>query len=169
LNDGSDEEAASEGRTVKKIRLNLPMEDSEPITSNDVEIRLIHDSDTPTGSPVADARDAGSPQRALSVADLSHTHGLADRSSTQVKSHNLLLWSYFNVSSLPGKCGVQREARGKGELVEDRQIQCKLCNWKTTDSARATSTSNMKLHLNKHGIHGDGSGGNEVKMRQESV
>ncbi|KAK9482907.1 hypothetical protein V1527DRAFT_474869, partial [Lipomyces starkeyi] len=41
--------------------------------------------------------------------------------------------------------------RGKGP-VEDRQIQCNRCNWKTTDSSRATSTSNMIAHLAKHGI-----------------
>ncbi|KAK9387191.1 hypothetical protein V1515DRAFT_621714 [Lipomyces mesembrius] len=60
LNDGSDEEAASEDRTVKKTRLNLPLEDN-----------------TPTDSPVADGRDAGSPQeQALSVAELPDTSGL---------------------------------------------------------------------------------------------
>ncbi|KAK9385262.1 hypothetical protein V1515DRAFT_255258 [Lipomyces mesembrius] len=51
LNEGSDEEAASEDRTVKKTRLNLPLEDSEPTTSNDLAIQLIQDSDTPTDSP----------------------------------------------------------------------------------------------------------------------
>ncbi|KAK9481676.1 hypothetical protein V1527DRAFT_478913, partial [Lipomyces starkeyi] len=41
--------------------------------------------------------------------------------------------------------------RGKGP-VEDSQIQCNRCNWKTTDSSGATSTSNMIAHLAKHGI-----------------
>ncbi|KAK9492597.1 hypothetical protein V1508DRAFT_439754 [Lipomyces doorenjongii] len=92
--DGNDEEAALEGRNCEDS-VNLPLEDSEPITSNDLVIQLIQESDTLTCTPVADARDAGFPQKqALSVADLSDTYGLADRSSTpQVKSHNLLLWS----------------------------------------------------------------------------
>ncbi|KAK9366138.1 hypothetical protein V1509DRAFT_666531 [Lipomyces kononenkoae] len=48
-----------------------------------------------------------------------------------------------------------------------------MCNWKTTDSARATSTSNMILPLNRHGIQSAGSeddrGGDDGKMRQQSV
>ncbi|KAK9489894.1 hypothetical protein V1508DRAFT_361164, partial [Lipomyces doorenjongii] len=46
--------------------------------------------------------------------------------------------------------------RGKGPL-EDREIRCTRCNWRTTDSARATSTSNMRFHLTKHGIFSNGS------------
>ncbi|KAK9348636.1 hypothetical protein V1522DRAFT_455843 [Lipomyces starkeyi] len=42
-------------------------------------------------------------------------------------------------------------SRGKGP-IEDREIRCTRCNWRTTDSARATSTSNMRFHLAKHGI-----------------
>ncbi|KAK9428602.1 hypothetical protein V1505DRAFT_290216, partial [Lipomyces doorenjongii] len=30
------------------------------------------------------------------------------------------------------------------------EIQCRLCSWTTTDSARASSTTNMRSHLNKH-------------------
>ncbi|KAK9341881.1 hypothetical protein V1522DRAFT_417889, partial [Lipomyces starkeyi] len=48
-----------------------------------------------------------------------------------------------------------------------------MCNWKTTDSARATSASNMKLHLNRHGVPsaggGDDRGGDDGRMRQQSV
>jgi hypothetical protein len=53
------------------------------------------------------------------------------------------------VSPLPGKLWWPK--RGKGP-VEDREIRCVRCSWKTTDPARAISTSNMKLHLSKHGI-----------------
>ncbi|KAK9427040.1 hypothetical protein V1505DRAFT_318236 [Lipomyces doorenjongii] len=53
---------------------------------------------------------------------------------------NTLLWSYFNVSPIPGKLWYPRRGKkGPG-----------LCSWKTTDSARASSTTNMRSHLNKH-------------------
>ncbi|ODQ71436.1 hypothetical protein LIPSTDRAFT_4679 [Lipomyces starkeyi NRRL Y-11557] len=47
-----------------------------------------------------------------------------------------------------------------------------MCAWKTTDSARATSTSNMKLHLGNHGIPlngGDGHGRDEGGTKQQSL
>ncbi|KAK9342740.1 hypothetical protein V1522DRAFT_415197, partial [Lipomyces starkeyi] len=81
-----------------------------------------------------------------------------------LKSHqnplaqNLSLWSPFSISYLSGKLW---------------KIRCTMCNWKMTDdSARATSTRNMKLHLNRHGIPSDGGddhGGDEGRMRQQSV
>ncbi|KAK9319307.1 hypothetical protein V1517DRAFT_349205 [Lipomyces orientalis] len=121
LNDGSDEEAGPEDRTVKKTRLNPPLEGSEPLTSNDLAIQLIQDSDTP-----ADARSGDSAQeQVLSIVEISETSRLSDRSSTpQVRSHNPSLWSYFNVSSLPGKLWYPK--RGKKEPVEDREIQYKV-------------------------------------------
>jgi hAT family C-terminal dimerisation region len=65
------------------------------------------------------------------------------------KPQNQSLWERFDVTPLPGK--FWQPKRGKGP-VEDREIQCKLCKWKTTDSARATSTTNMIRHLAQHKI-----------------
>jgi hypothetical protein len=70
-------------------------------------------------------------------------------SKSRIKPLNQWLWNQFRVSPLPGKQWRSRRSR---QLLEDREIQCIHCGWKTTDSARATSTSNMKTHLAKHNI-----------------
>ncbi|KAK9241872.1 hypothetical protein V1506DRAFT_446970, partial [Lipomyces tetrasporus] len=80
------------------------------------------------------------------------------------------LWSHFSINYLPGKLWYPK--RGKKGPIGDREIRCTMCNWKTTDSARATSTSNMKLHLNRHGIpsgSGDDPGVEEGRRKQQSV
>ncbi|KAK9235881.1 hypothetical protein V1525DRAFT_321522, partial [Lipomyces kononenkoae] len=60
---------------------------------------------------------------------------------------NNLLWSYFDVSPIPGKLWYPK--RGEKQPLADNVIQCKFCSWKTTGSARASSTTNMRSHVNK--------------------
>ncbi|ODQ69031.1 hypothetical protein LIPSTDRAFT_76528 [Lipomyces starkeyi NRRL Y-11557] len=94
-------------------------------------------------------------QRQSSPADSSQQpeltdDGRVDRSSvssesesSRKKPQNQSLWAQFDILELPGKlCS---------------EIRCTRCNWRTTDSARATSTSNMRFHLTKHGISSSGS------------
>lgn len=56
----------------------------------------------------------------------------------------------------------------KGQRANRRsEIRCKRCNWKTTDSARATSDSNMMFRLSKHGlerIHQRSSGKEYIRL-----
>ncbi|KAK9489889.1 hypothetical protein V1508DRAFT_458196 [Lipomyces doorenjongii] len=167
LNDGSDEEAGPEDRITKKSRLNLPIEGSEPITHNDSASQW-----TPSYATSADSTSADCSQEQISsVKELPESSRVSDQSSTPpTKSQNLSLWSHFSINSLPGKLWYPK--RGKKGPIEDREIRCTMCNWKTTDSARATSTSNMKLHLNRHGISSSGGhhpGVEERRMRQQSV
>ncbi|KAK9346079.1 hypothetical protein V1522DRAFT_339973, partial [Lipomyces starkeyi] len=161
LNDGGDNEAEPEDRISKKSRLIIPIDSSEPITPDDSASQLTQDGDTPAESPQ---------EHALSVDELLDTSRLSDLSSNPAKSQNLSLWSHFDISSVPGKLWYPK--RGKKGPIEDREIRCKMCNWKTMDSARATSTSNMNLHLKKHDMlqgNGDGLGGHRESMRQQSV
>ncbi|KAK9257924.1 hypothetical protein V1519DRAFT_369265, partial [Lipomyces tetrasporus] len=78
----------------------------------------------------------------------------SESESSRKKPQNQSLWVQFDVSALPGKLWWPKRGRGP---IEDREIRCRRCNWKTTDSARATSTSNMRFHLTKHGISITGS------------
>ncbi|KAK9335128.1 hypothetical protein LIPSTDRAFT_331818 [Lipomyces starkeyi NRRL Y-11557] len=78
-----------------------------------------------------------------------YTSSLCESEPSGKRTQNQVLWAQFTVSLHPGKMWWPK--RGKGP-VEDRQIQCNLYNWKTTNSSRATSTSNMIAHLAKHGI-----------------
>jgi hypothetical protein len=53
---------------------------------------------------------------------------------------------------LPGKLWQPKRAK---KSIEDQEICCIHYSWKTTDSARATSTTNMKTHLFKYGLSQD--------------
>jgi hypothetical protein len=167
LNDGSDEEAGPEDRIVKKLRLNLSTEGVEPLTANNSASQWISISPAPTDSQTSDTCH----EETSSVEELPESSGVSGESSAHLdKNQNLSLWSNFSVSELPGKLWYPK--RGKKGPIVDREIRCKMCAWKTTDSARATSTSNMKLHLGKHGIPlngGDGHGRDEGEPKQQSL
>ncbi|KAN0085456.1 hypothetical protein V8E54_001923 [Elaphomyces granulatus] len=70
-------------------------------------------------------------------------------SPTRGRPQNDSLWAQLIVSPLPGKLWSRK---GSKRPAEDRKIQCERCNWQTSDSAKVTSTSNMKIHLAKHGV-----------------
>jgi hypothetical protein len=53
---------------------------------------------------------------------------------------------------LPGKLWQLKRIK---KQVENWEICCIHCTWKTTDSARATSTTNMQNHLIRHGLWRD--------------
>ncbi|KAK9342243.1 hypothetical protein V1522DRAFT_41511 [Lipomyces starkeyi] len=128
-------------------RLNLQLEAGEPIKCNDSASQWTPGSVTPADSTSAERHQ----EQTSSVEGLSESSRVSDQSSIPLaKSQNPSLWSHFSISYLPGKLLYPK--RGKRGPIEDREIRCTMCNWKTTDSARAMSTSNMKLHLNRHGI-----------------
>lgn len=140
LNGGSDEEADVEDRAIKKRRLDSPSDRSGSVgpeeSASQVDLHL------PTPS---DSFSQGNSTRSLS--DALRT----DRSVSQsgIKPQNQWLWRQFDIRPLPGKLWRPKRSR---RLLEDREIQCTRCSWKTTDSARATSTTNMKAHLAKHNV-----------------
>ena len=67
------------------------------------------------------------------------------------------LWDHFEVTEVDRPWIIKKTK--KRELV-DRDIQCayidsksgKQCSWKTSDSQRQTSSTNMQRHLEKHSI-----------------
>ncbi|KAJ5974771.1 hypothetical protein N7481_008478 [Penicillium waksmanii] len=59
------------------------------------------------------------------------------------------LWGHFDIE-LINRPWMTRAKKAK---AKDRLINCKECNWETSDSARSGSTKNMQLHLeNQHAI-----------------
>ncbi|KAK9335536.1 hypothetical protein V1521DRAFT_439554, partial [Lipomyces starkeyi] len=127
---GSDGKAAPEDRIVKRFRSNRA--GSVEITQDDSASQLTQRQSSP----------ADSSQQPELTAD-----GRVDRSSvssesesSRKKPQNQSLWAQFDILELPGKLWWPK--RGKGP-IEDREIRCTRCNWRTTDSARATSKSNM--------------------------
>ncbi|KAK9250545.1 hypothetical protein V1507DRAFT_377991, partial [Lipomyces tetrasporus] len=144
LNDGSDDEAAPEDRIVKRFRSNRA--GSVEITQDDSASQLTQRQSSPAdSSQQPELTDDGRVDRS-SVS--------SESESSRKKPQNQSLWAQFDILELPGKLWWPK--RGKGP-IEDREIRCTRCNWRTTDSARATSTSNMRFHLTKHGISSSGS------------
>ncbi|KAK9319643.1 hypothetical protein V1517DRAFT_240717, partial [Lipomyces orientalis] len=140
LNDGSDDEAAPEDRIAKRSRSDEELSTVEPIPLDDSVNHL---------SQVQDPLASASQHRESAEDGPSDTSSLCESEPSGKRTQNQVLWAQFTVSLLPGMMWWPK--RGKGP-VEDRQIQCNRCNWKTTDSSRSTSTSNMIAHLAKHGI-----------------
>jgi hypothetical protein len=163
LNDGSDEEGLLEDRIFKKPRLTAILHDTEPITPDDSASQLTQNRTPPSESPG---------ERALSLDGLSEISQFSKQSLNALsRTQNASLWAQFDVTPLPGKLWWPK--RGKRDPLEDRDIHCKRCSWKTTDSARATSTTNMKNHLGKHGLLQCNNDYDPAeaskKMRQQSV
>ncbi|CEL08111.1 hypothetical protein ASPCAL11264 [Aspergillus calidoustus] len=140
LNGGSDEEADVEDRAIKKPRLNPPSDRSESVGPEESASQVYLNLPTPSES-----HQQGNSTRSLSEALQSYK----SVSKSGIKPQNQWLWSQFDVKPLPGKLWRPKRSR---RLLEDREIQCTQCGWKTTDSARATSTTNMKAHLAKHNL-----------------
>ncbi|KAK9326584.1 hypothetical protein V1520DRAFT_351044 [Lipomyces starkeyi] len=146
LNVGSDREAPPEDRVVKRFRSNRGSDGVELITPGYSASQLNQRQSSPAdSSQQSEVNDDGQ----VDTSSVS-----SESESSRKKPQNQSLWTQFDVSALPGKLWWPK--RGKGP-IEDRQIRCRRCNWKTTDSARATSTSNMRFHLTKHGISLSGS------------
>jgi hypothetical protein len=138
LNDGSDEEAPSEHRVIKKPRLIPPPASSELIGPEDSASQLM--PNLPTPDSYSELLTTGS----------SETNQFSNPPpQSRIKQQNQWLWKQFHISPLHGKQWQPKRSR---KILEDREIRCIRCDWKTTDSARATSTTNMKAHLVKHGI-----------------
>lgn len=140
MNGGSDEEADVEGRAIKKPRLNPLSDRSESVGPEESASQVYLNLPTP-----AESLPRGNSTRNLSEA----LQSSKSVSKSGIRPQNQWLWSQFDVKSLPGKLWRPKRSR---RLLEDREIQCIQCGWKTTDSARATSTTNMKAHLAKHNI-----------------
>ncbi|KAJ5348632.1 uncharacterized protein N7506_001885 [Penicillium brevicompactum] len=139
LNDGSDDEAPTEDRIFKRPRLEGLTGTLEPITPDDSASQL----DQARSSPVESLQQTEFP--VCGSSEISQRSTL----STRGRPQNDSLWAQFIMSPLPGKFWSRK---GSKRPAEDRKIQCRRCNWQTSDSARATSTSNMKNHIAKHEI-----------------
>lgn len=146
LNDGIDEEISPEDRIIEEPPLKKSRSSVEPITPNDSASQL-----TRAGSPLLETCQQNKPTDEVlpNMVSTSYESEISRR-----KTQNQSLWGRFDCFPLPGKMWCPKRGRGP---VEDREIRCKRYNWKTTDSARATSTSNMMLHLSKHGAFSSGS------------
>jgi hypothetical protein len=151
LNGGSDDEANPENHVTKKARLYPPSDHAESVAPEDSASQDHLELPTPSES-----LPQGDPTRNFSVA----LQPYKSSSKSRPKQQNQWLWNQFNVSPLPGK--LWRPKRST-RLLEDREIECIQCGWKTTDSARATSTTNMKAHLTKHNM------GDELYEREDRV
>lgn len=162
LNDGIDEEVSPEDRITDIPPSKRARSSVEPITPDDSASQL-----TRVQSPLMSicSPNEQTEEALPSVDSISNKSGLSRR-----KTQNQALWAEFDSFPLPGRLWWPRKGKSP---VEDREVRCKRCNWKTTDSTRATSTSNMIFHLSKHGVFlggpEDSSEGGRSSIKQPSI
>jgi hypothetical protein len=136
LNDGFDDEAAPEDRILDSSQSDF-FESFTDIPSSEI-----------LPSESASQTPATSSQSSI----LRHT-----RKRPRPAPVTNWMWSYFEVTNVTREWVVKRTKRR--ELI-DRDIRCIYvdnqtgiqCLWKTSDSLRQTSTTNMQRHLEKHSI-----------------
>lgn len=143
LNDGSDEEALPEDRIVDLDSDTVP----EPF-------QIPSASDVECDSTQVNTESCPTPSRSSSAVPKSHGFNKRRERPAPVTEW---IWPYFEVTVVSREWVVKRTGKRK---ITDRDIRCTYtnettgikCDWKTTDSARQTATSNMKSHLARHGI-----------------
>ncbi|KAK9342903.1 hypothetical protein V1522DRAFT_438539 [Lipomyces starkeyi] len=140
LNDSVDEEVASEDRVASSTT-------TAPILSRqsaiDVFINIPDDEVLPSES----------------ASQLTELKARSTTSETSIHSSNQFLqgrqrpapvtewlWAYFETTT------VDKEWIIRCAYIDDKTGT--QCNWRTMDSLRQNSTSNMKIHLAKHSIRG---------------
>lgn len=132
LNGDIDEEALLEDRIIEDPSSRRICSSVEPISPEDSPSQL-----TSIQSPNTE-------EMSSDIVSVTNRPGLSPR-----RTMNQTRWAQFNSSPLPGKMWWPKRIKSP---IENREVHCKRCNWKPTDSAIATSTSNMIFHLSKHGI-----------------
>jgi hypothetical protein len=138
LNDGSDDEAPPEDRIQETVESEASEPNSSVNTPAAAEPEIL-----PSESMSQTQVDPILPSWPSSVPRLRSQKRARPAPATA------WLWDHFNVTEVNREWIVKRT--GKRELT-DRDIRCAYiyktgaqCSWKTSDSQRQTSTSNMKL------------------------
>lgn len=84
------------------------------------------------------------------------------------------MWDYFQVTEVAREWIIKRTQKRK---PTDRDIQCAFidgktgiqCPWKTSDSLRQTSTTNMQRHLEKHSIFPPSQSNTHSKSKEPNI
>lgn len=162
LNDGSDEEALPQDR----------------VASPTPEIGTFFDGSNSEIVPSESASQYQLPHTSSIMADSSiASHILQDtypRSCQRLTSASEWLWAYFETTEIDREWVLKKSRKRK---LADREIQCtfvaektgKQCGWRTTDSARQSSTGNMRLHLSKHSIYSPDTASPEASKKPKST
>ena len=165
LNDGSDEEVGSEDRITE--------------SDNCSEAAFVIESDASIENPdVVSSRSASQVRSQNESNQAAESSATAEGNASQIHQRPApvtdWLWSYFDTTAVNREWTMTRTKKRK---LTDKDIRCKYvskktgikCNWNTTDSARQSSTGNMKLHLAKHGIHPPGKQASIIKADQPTI
>jgi hypothetical protein len=170
LNDGSDEEALFEDR--------IPESPVAPESLPSNESAFVSFINTPDHDILPS--ESVSQETTSSVIQDSHSSLISQdtsfpRSQKRPAPATEWMWAYFETTEFNCPWIMKRNKRQK---FIDREIRCLYideetgtqCSWKTTDSARQTSTTNMGTHLRKHLIYPlDSIAEASTKKRQPSI
>ncbi|KAK9318911.1 hypothetical protein V1517DRAFT_334249 [Lipomyces orientalis] len=149
LNDGSDEEAPFEDRIEELPAApdHFPL-DYLTVNVSDSKIEILPSQSQDPTSPVT----------------VESSSSIISEGSRTLQRHKRAgpatewMWAYFETTEYNRPWIMKRT---KSKRIIEGDIRCIYidehtgirCHWKTTDSARQTSTSNMARHLQKHSIY----------------
>ncbi|KAK9369639.1 hypothetical protein V1509DRAFT_618662, partial [Lipomyces kononenkoae] len=176
LNDGSDDEAAPEDRVVSST-MSAPLLSSQPTIDGFINI---------PDEEILPSESASQLALPESASDLAEARVRSTTSETSIQSCNTFrqvrpapvtewLWAYFETTTIDKEWIVKKSNKRR---LTDREIRCAYidnkthtqCGWRTMDSLRQNSTSNMKTHLAKHSIYPpESEGRNKGEKEQTSV
>ncbi|KAK9366127.1 ribonuclease H-like domain-containing protein [Lipomyces kononenkoae] len=168
LNDGSDE-AAFEDRIQE-----LPMA-PDSVSSDELTSGVANSPDCEILPSQSIPQDPTSPVTMGSSSSIISQGSCTIQPRKRPASATEWMWAYFETTEY-NRPWIMKRTKSKRPV--DRDICCIYidehtgirCNWKTTDSARQTSTSNMARHLEKHSIYApDSNPGASDRKKQPSI
>lgn len=148
---------------------NVPIEDQYP----DYPIQTTPFSDTldtiqTTPDSILPSESAS--QTIIPDHDTSSYLSIVSRPSTRKRPRKTALstqwlWGHFDIISIKRPWTT----RAKKPMDTDRLIQCKKCNWGTSDSVRSGSSKNMELHLYTQHTLSEPSSSSSDSIKQPSI
>ncbi|KAK9258391.1 hypothetical protein V1519DRAFT_360639, partial [Lipomyces tetrasporus] len=155
LNDGSDEEALFEDRIHE-----LPMA-PDSVPPDELIFGVANSPDCEILPSQSISQNPTSPVTVDSSSSIISEDSCTIQPRNRAARATEWMWAYFETAEL-----TDRDIRC---IYIDEQTGIR-CNWKTTDSARQTSTSNMARHLEKHSIYApESSPGASGTKKQPSI
>ncbi|KAJ8097682.1 hypothetical protein POJ06DRAFT_185144, partial [Lipomyces tetrasporus] len=169
LNDGSDEEALFEDRIHE-----LPMA-PDSVPPDELIFGVANSPDCEILPSQSISQNPTSPVTVDSSSSIISEDSCTIQPRNRAARATEWMWAYFETAEYNRPWIMKRT---KSKRLTDRDIRCIYideqtgirCNWKTTDSARQTSTSNMARHLEKHSIYApESSPGASGTKKQPSI
>ncbi|KAJ5987720.1 Dynamin [Penicillium waksmanii] len=148
---------------------NVPIEDQYP--DYPTQTTLFSDTlDTIQTTPDSILPSESASQTIIPDPDTSSCLSIVSQPSTRKRPRKTALstqwlWGHFDIISIKRPWTT----RAKKPMDTDRLIQCKKCNWETSDSVRSGSSKNIELHLYTQHTLSEPSSSSSDSVKQPSI